>query len=738
MNLNLNLASAAAATAGGPVAVVDNQTVKSPVPQEHNRFTSNASTSSIHNDLKMILEESKEPKTVVTVKSNEQNKEDKLNKSTDKSGKQQAPKPQRQHKAKKSASEASLNNSAASNSSSDNLEANLSTKSSELNLIKMMMMMVQNNSKNGKQGDRVSEQLSVNCDEPTVLFDWPKKNGRYRYNKEFLVQIKEQRAAFIDQIYPDIFKAYCYCMNGKFWDPEKYFDIVQFPGEFDRIPSNRYNNSNNSYNRIQPSHSATSTYNNRNANFNNRKKNTPNSTFNTSTNSNNYFYKSAKSQLGQTPTSSLNIPDDSPQPLQVPKNSPKTTDESTAKQDKENKHKSNILAKLGIENSCNEQNALDADRLLLSLIKKESTGKQNVSLMDIIKKKATSKPAQGKVAKHQQSILDSLFEAKKAEHQTNNKHYPLILTAQELEMSQLHQDKQAKFKLPNEITTKSDLKQDSNDSYAYKQLVKNLSNHPLNSPSLLVNKSEDAAKPASKQHWKCNSKPSWQVSNDGTNILKQLLNLNTSSTEAKTEKKKSKSSKKNTHKSTNKQSPHNSMSYGSASPSSNNSSPSDPSNSQLMNKFPAVNPHEKPFESFMAEENRKQIEQVVAIALNQVLNKSPSSLAQYSPKNPIEDLIEKMNGQRMSPNNSYELEMKKHAEKTNQHEHFNLLLNKMGAMQHANYNEPITKSSDILKWFTDAKANTMPMKSHQFSATTLSEIEFMEMHRPQNAFNKFF
>lgn len=86
MNLNFNLASAAAASAGGPIVVVDNS-CKSPVAKEHDKFTSNASTSSIHNDLKMILEESKDGK-----KSGKENKskkvkesksEDKLNKSTE-------------------------------------------------------------------------------------------------------------------------------------------------------------------------------------------------------------------------------------------------------------------------------------------------------------------------------------------------------------------------------------------------------------------------------------------------------------------------------------------------------------------------------------------------------------------------------------------------------------------------------------------------------------------------------
>lgn len=79
MDLNFNLASAAAASAGAPVVVVDNSS-KSPVAKEHDKFTSNASTSSIHNDLKMILEESKDGQKK---SSKDKSKQAKSNKSVD-------------------------------------------------------------------------------------------------------------------------------------------------------------------------------------------------------------------------------------------------------------------------------------------------------------------------------------------------------------------------------------------------------------------------------------------------------------------------------------------------------------------------------------------------------------------------------------------------------------------------------------------------------------------------------
>ena len=136
----------------------------------------------------------------------------------------------------------------------------------------------------------------------------------------------------------------------------------------------------------------------------------------------------------------------------------------------------------------------------------------------------------------------------------------------------------------------------------------------------------------------------------------------------------------------------------------------------------------------MAEENRKQIEQVVAVALNQVLNKSPttqcSPSAQLSPRNPIEDLMDKISSQQQrSPIDK--LRMEQHV----QHEHFASLINKMSAKSVEAAAQ--ANSSDILKWFTDARC-TMPVRSNQFSAATLSEIEFMEMHRTKNALNKLF
>jgi len=680
MNLNFNLASAAAASAGGPIVVVDNS-CKSPVAKEHDKFTSNASTSSIHNDLKMILEESKDGK-----KSGKENKskkvkesksEDKLNKSTEGTKKEQKPKPQRpkkENKEKANASNASFNSSTNETTNSMTAETgNMSptSKANDLNLIKMMMLMVEGSGNTKPQSKKHQLEKSV-TDEPSLI-QLAKQNGRYKYNKEFLMEIKDKRASFIDQIQPEIFKAYCYCINGKYWDPEKYFDIVQFPDDFDRISSNHRNN----YHRSASYNKATSKYN---------RKNTPNSTFN-----NNNSYNSKNMSVGTTPTAvQHHMQDESPQPLQVPKNSPKFDNKTK---------KDHIMESLGLKSK------LDADKILLGLIKKEKT-LETSNLMNILNKKASMQQSS--------NILDSLLKVEKKPDTSVQKHYPLILTAQELEMSQFNQEKLSKLRLPNEIsmTKLEELQQsmEANDSFAYKQLVKNLSNHPLNSATSLNTKLEasltklQARQKMEKSEKLDKSKPSWQVSNDGTNMLKQLLNLKTENVKPKKQKK-VKSNK----------SPHLSMSHGSASSASSAGS----SPMQSGDKFPAVNPHEKPFESYMAEENRKQIEQVVTSALNQVLSKSPNSNGAQvmSPKSPIENLLAKINTQNKQEVNTIS-------------EHFNSLLDKMNKQQIKQ------DTNDILKWFN--KTN-LTAKSNHFSAQTLSEIEFMEMQRPQGAaMNKLF
>ena len=128
LNLNFNLAAAAAGLAAAPLAIVDtsSQTISN---DPSKRFTSNASTSSIHNDLKIILEEGK------------------------KMDKQQEPKPQRtnthhhfnQHKHTNKS-----NNESIEKKLKQLNDQPASPTKSNLNIIKMMMMMTGNESNNGR------------------------------------------------------------------------------------------------------------------------------------------------------------------------------------------------------------------------------------------------------------------------------------------------------------------------------------------------------------------------------------------------------------------------------------------------------------------------------------------------------------------------------------------------------------------------------------------------------------
>lgn len=689
MNLNFNLAKSVAATASGPVVVVDNSVSKSPVAKEHDKFTCNASTSSIHNDLKMILEEGKDHEKKgsksSTKKMKESKSDDKLNKSKD-----MKPKSQRTKKDKK---DTSLNSGiSAADVSSSNMSP--TSKTNDLNLIKMIMLMVENNKEKKSSDMKVHKKHQVVSEDGPSLIQLAKQNGRFKYNKEFLMQIKDQRASFIDQIQPEIFRAYCYCMNDEhLWDAEKYFDIVQFPGEFKK----------SNYNHTNPYNRSTS-YNKAN---NNKYNNNPNKKFTPNTTYNNNSFNNSRS-IGATPVSAANHQEDSPQPLQVPKNSPKFTDSTS-------KSKDQILASLGLK-----MDQPNVDKILLGLIKNEKLPQveKTSNLMNILNKNTSVKTASPP------NILDLLCHNKQEIVESPaHKYRPLILTAQELEMSQLsNQDKLRKSKLPNEISMNKleELQQsmESNDSFAYRQLVKNLSNHPLTSANSINTKLEASlsklqAKKSNAVVKEDKSKPSWQVNNDGTNMLKQLLNVTKGNEVAAPIK------QKKQYNSTKKQqankSGHLSMSHGSAG-SSAGSSPNDSG----MNKFPAVNPHEKPD---WTEMNKNQIELVVANALNLVLNRSPMSSHSMSPtpKSPIEDLINKLNIQDIQRKQEQDIQRQQQELINNQHNHFNSLMSKINAQQQ------IKQDNDILKWF-DADKN-QKRNANQFSAHSLSEIEFMAMNK---------
>jgi len=483
-----------------------------------------------------------------------------------------------------------------------------------------------------------------------------------------------------------------------------------------------------------------------NNNNNNQKQQQSNRKRNISTTSNGNKYDNTKSKYQSNTISH------SPQPLQVPKNSPKVSNHdqqnnlnlsaTSSKNGKENKRKFNsILSTLGLEQTVKSNNA---DKILLDLIKNKASSNDknnnnNNNLLDML----NTKKEQFENKTRSSNILDTLLmnsqKQQQQQHQSevrsvtnsssSSKHFPVVLTAQELEMSQmLTQQKNSRHKLPinqNEISNFIEFESTNNTSDAYKQLVKNLSNHPLNAPTTATGVptttiNNNQQKTNNNNNNKQNQQPNWPVSNNGTNVLKQLLNLKIEQPIQKTTEKKSKSKKGHHHHHHN----------------HNNSKTKSPSTSMLasesINKFPAVNPHEKPFENYLNEDSSsKQVEIVVASTLSHVLNNNKS------PTNVLENLFEKMNTKKKSVKS--------------ENDHFYSLLNKMMPVVDTNNRQKSkqqqqqqineSSSSDILKWFTGntpqqtttntTTFTTTSTTTTKFSPTVLSEIEFMEMQRPQ-------
>jgi hypothetical protein len=291
---------------------------------------------------------------------------------------------------------------------------------------------------------------------------------QHRYSKEFLLKVKDERAAFIAaNICPDIFKAYCYCMTGKHWDPEKYFDIVQNLANplFSEKPAAVRNKPRPNF--VQPKRNFT-------ANNNNTKP-----------------YNRANNQYQQ-------------------------------------QHQQNI------------QKSTDMDKALLNLLKKNDKPANNTSPATVPVTAAASLQKQDGVAlmeilnKKHTNIINDLFSSSNNNINANNYsvshqpsstiiHHPMILTAQELEFSQLYSQNSssmvaAKTRTPDRPVAGGNMNARLNNSLdsspgssvnssssscsrhsssslgnvvncedmdnasdAYKQLVKNLSNHPLSS-----------------------------------------------------------------------------------------------------------------------------------------------------------------------------------------------------------------------------------------------------------------
>jgi hypothetical protein len=681
LNLNFKLASAAAAFASAPVVVTDNTKalvlVEKPLSSE--KLTYNASTSSIHNDLKKILEEGKQtpsekPKTEcqATISSNK------------------------------------LTTSPISVTTTPQTAGQTS------DLIKMMMTMIEAN--------KLATTTTTSQQQPQPPNESPKSPNsiQVRYNSQILLQIRHERADFIDKLVPEIFKDYGYCMNGKSWDPEKYFDAVQFPGEdlgnkvHQRQQHNSYPHHNKSNNTKHRNNSTNSYSNNNNTKFNTSNNNTSRSkkSHNYSSSSNNGGANETPQHL-QTCLSSI----ESPEPLQVPKNSPKSnqTHPQKAKKSIHNLNSEfgpgvylNIVSTESAKNPTNDAQITaaatatadykNADKILLGLLNKTPQvimpTSANVNILDILnhnqvatktKSKSTSSShssfspssqnsssnsvsasaKKSNAAKSNTINLDGLFGktktaqslgATKSGVYTSSqqpRHYPQVFSAQELEMIQLNQvlnvQKSAHVKesVSDLFHSVDSPDENNNNSNAYKQLVKNLSNHPLSAAKIQKQKQVSPV----------------QQSQDGTNILKQLLHINFD--ESLTLDKKPKSASKKSPGSGHKKSKSPYKDWSNA--SLDKSLPQSSDKSTSSSKFPSVNPHEKPFQSLPVESN------------------------------PFENLIQKMKQSQLNQIlelNKQEIDLKKKKVHLNsEYEHFNSLLNKIMPSHSQNTSPQSVKSS---------------------------------------------
>lgn len=683
MNLNFKLASAAAAFASAPVVVTDNTKVLSEKPSSSDKFTWNASTSSIHNDLKKILEEGKqitnEPIKATREKSKPDHQTNLLNKLN----------------IKLTTSPISLTTTPTDQTA---------------DLIKMMMTMIEANKLPMPQQGTKS---------PT--------SSQLRYNNHVLLQIRQERADIIDKLMPEIFKDYGYCMNGKSWDPERYFDAVQFSGQdLDNKAQQRQHNSyphnKNSTTTTKHRNNSTNSYSNNKFSTSSRSKNS----HNYSSSSNGGGNETLHAQHLQTQfLSSI----ESPEPLQVPKNSPKSNQNN---QHKTKKSIHNLKSEFGpgvylnivstespkITEATKLDDYKNADKILLGLLNKATQAAMptsaNVNILDILnqnrapiktKSKSTSSShssfspssqnsssnsVSASAKKHVASIsksntitLDGLFGKTASKGMYTNtstqqpRHYPQVFSAQELEMIQLNQvlntQKTTQIKESvSDLFNSVDSIDENNNSNAYKQLVKNLSNHPL---SAKIQKQKQASPVNHQQH------------QDGNSILKQLLNINLDESADKSSK--SISKKSPGHKKSKSPSSHH---KDSSNASLDKSLQNDKSTSS---KFPSVNPHEKPFQSLPVESN------------------------------PFQNLIQKMKQSQLNQIleiNKQEIDLKKKKVHLNsEYEHFNSLLNKimpshsqstspppqtgLSSLQHyqpeksAAAAAATNNSNSILKWF---------------------------------------
>lgn len=268
------------------------------------------------------------------------------------------------------------------------------------------------------------------------------QRNSHRYSRELLLRIRDERTKLIDNCCPDIFRTHAYCISGAFWDPEKYFNAILHGERLHDFVNNNHSDA---------------------------------TVLNANTKAVNLSTSSASSLPYSKPYKHVNH-----SPQQHYRMSPRNNYNNKPHWAKTNKP---------LNRSQN------GDELLQSLMstKSESAGSE---LLDMLKRgNSTTSPKQGFDLMDMLNKKQNLFntEVKVQPRQT-----PVILTAQELEFNQLFNKKQsvspssgsspslsASLSPTSNGVVKSITEGDLNllnSSDAYKQLVKNLSNHPLSRP----------------------------------------------------------------------------------------------------------------------------------------------------------------------------------------------------------------------------------------------------------------
>lgn len=572
-------------------------------------------------------------------------------------------------------------------------------------------------------------------------------------------------------------------MNGKYWDPEKYFDIVQFPGEFEEIQNlhakpyqkSKYRvNSNNGYYKKQARKQTS------NGSFDNGVPTSPTSSLslmppppapmmgsespqallvprNSPKDPQAKLKNQKKSQKNTAPvdlsTSSANSSDQSFQNMSAPVLSEQKP-ASSKNQIKNNKKKASILSSLGLDLGNNntvdssilsmssvEGNSSNMGRNLLDMIKPQQV-EPSVNILDLInnntqKPKVSPKQKNNKspLPKSKSSILDNLFDKSGQETAKQAAMRPRLLTAQELEMSQFSEQKRqtdsASLSLHQSAShwNKSELERlismENKQSNDYEQQSSmNMSSASESDMAMLAG---DAYKQLVHNLDNHPLSGAARAPSHINNLIKKMqaskptavVAPNTSSTNQESSNMLKMMLKVNTSPST---SPNGAESKKAVNKTKKQKSPkTSPKYAQQQQSFESEGQsQQQQFQDYyQVGNNRVNLENAVHSALHQALAKPQSP--------PAKNLYSKIKQPEQRDMRAIE-----------EQNHFNSLINKIKIpseqLNLQQLHNSASESSNILKWFTNNTRNGVNhMNNDNFSMASLNEIEFVENHRRPQA-----